>query len=368
MSWATGRVKVARTHEIPGLCEPHLVASLRTQHKEHPLSTWLVGRVAMSGRGDPLVAGGRRGPGGGLGVSGDGSTLTEARESSGEPTAEASGEVFDVDDPDLEGSLRSFYDEFLLASDCHRTPGEQASREGSGLADLASPAVVAEHDAWRAANEAHGEGFQRVVTMESSANVSEVNLEGARPAIVDCTVETATMISGQDVRAYVSRVVQVATEGGRLAVVDVGVTHEGKIDSPGYSCVPGPLAESARATVEEMEAAYARAQADPRVGMAEPLAGLVADPLESELASALADQARLGISNTSPSESTLVVEGIDPRGLGLVVVVSVCATYPEGLAARDLGSGEVVREVSPPGARSRWSSLCASTGWTTHEL
>ncbi len=71
------------------------------------------------------------------------------------------------------------------------------------------------------------------------------------------------MISGQDVRAYVSRVVQVATEGGRLAVVDVGVTHEGKIDSPGYSCVPGPLAESARATVEEMEAAYARASRGP---------------------------------------------------------------------------------------------------------
>lgn len=100
-----------------------------------------------------------------------------------------------------------------------------------------------------------------------------------------------------------------------------------------------------------MEAAYARAQADPRVGMAEPLAGLVADPLESELAAALADQARLGISNTSPSESTLVVEGIDPRGLGLVVVVSACATYPEGLAVRDLGSGEVVREVFPAGSQ-----------------
>lgn len=36
----------------------------------------------------------------------------------------------------------------------------------------------------------------------------------------------------------------------------------------------------------------------------------------------------------------------------MVVVVSTCVSYPEGLVLRDLGSGQVVREVFPAGTRN----------------
>ncbi len=243
--------------------------------------------------------------------SGDGSTLTEARESSGDPTAEASGEVFDADDPGLEGS----------------------------------------HDAWRSANEAHGDSFERVDSLFSEANIAAVDVEGAVATIEDCTAQTNLMITGQEITEYLTRVVRVANEGDRFRVVDVEVVHEGRLDSPGYSCVPGAMAEEARATAETLWKGVLAAQGDPRPGLAPEVVAVLAEPLKGELVSSVARQRDEDKSFTSPAELRFTPLGIDPRGLGLVVPVSMCATFPEGLVERSLSSGEVLRQVFPPGTQ-----------------
>ncbi len=179
---------------------------------------------------------------------------------------EIAGDAIDVDDPEFEAALRSFYDEYLLASDLHRTPDQEVAELGSGLAELASPSVVAEADAWRAANEAHGSGLQRVESLFSVANIVDIAVEGDRVTIEDCTAETATMITGQDIEAYVRRSAQVVHDAGRYRVVETEVAHEGQIDSPGYGCVPEAMAEQARGAVEAMVAGVGSAQADPGWG------------------------------------------------------------------------------------------------------
>ncbi len=195
-----------------------------------------------------------------------------------------------------------------------------------------------------------------MVALDSSANITGIEAGDGGARITDCTLEVETWVPGESfgispqVRAYVSRVVEVSDEGQRLRVEAIEVAHEGKIDSPGYGCVPEEMATQARTTVEEVLAELRVAQADPRVGL-EALATEVADPWEAELASALAEQADLGYAITSPTEATLEVEGLDPRGLGTVVVVTACVAYPEGLVLQELGSGQVVREVFPPGTR-----------------
>lgn len=207
------------------------------------------------------------------GCGGGENTLTQdqgppsgAGESSSEVSGEIAGDAIDVDHPEFEAALRSFYDEYLLASDLHRTPDQEVAELGSGLAEVASPSVVAEADAWRAANEAHGSGFQRVKSLFSGANIVDIAVVGDRATIEDCTAETATMVTGQDIEAYVSRSAQVVHEAGRYRVVDTEVAHEGQIDSPGYGCVSEAMAEQARAAVETMVAGVGSAQADPRVG------------------------------------------------------------------------------------------------------
>lgn len=257
------------------------------------------------------------------GCGGGENTLTQdqgppsgAGESSSEVSGEIAGDAIDVDHPEFEAALRSFYDEYLLASDLHRTPDQEVAELGSGLAEVASPSVVAEADAWRAANEAHGSGFQRVKSLFSGANIVDIAVVGDRATIEDCTAETATMVTGQDIEAYVSRSAQVVHEAGRYRVVDTEVAHEGQIDSPGYGCVSEAMAEQARAAVETMVAGVGSAQADPRVGVAGPLAAVVAEPSESELAAALAEQVGEGYSITSPRQAALEVEGLAPACSG----------------------------------------------------
>lgn len=278
------------------------------------------------------------------------STLTTADGPSTDRPEAVFADDFEVDDPQFEAALRSFYGEYLASVDAHRTPDEFILEYGSGLEALASPTVVAGYAAWRAANEAHGDGFQRVAGVQSLAYVTGIEVDGARVTIEDCTNEIRTMVSGQEVSAYVTRVVQVANEGGLYRVVAEEVVHEGMIDSPGYGCVPAAMAENASEATEAMLAGLRGAQADPRGGLPAASAAVLAEPLESELVGSLAEQAAEGASFTSPTEVALTVEGIDPRGLGLVVVVSACVTYPEGLVQRDL-SGVDVREVFAPGTR-----------------
>ncbi len=289
------------------------------------------------------------------GCSGDENTLTQAGPSQ-EPGSSVPGEPFDVDDPELEAALAAFFEEFLAAWDRHRTPGQGAGPAASGLAELASPAVVAEADAWRAANEALGESFERVVSVESTANIVDVAVEGPVASIEDCTAEVETWAPGSSgiptvLETYGTRAVEVSRREGDLMVEEVEITHAGRIDSPGYACVPEDLAEQAEVVVEEMLGGLRALQADPRGGVGEDLAALMADPFESEITSSLAEQAELGYAITSPTDQDVAAMGIDPRGLGSpVVVVRACATYPEGLVLSELASGAVLRQVFPPGA------------------
>ena len=152
------------------------------------------------------------------GCSGDENTLTQPGPSqepgsSAQGAEEVPGEPIDADDPDAEATLAGFYDEFLLASDLHRTPDELVAESGSGLEELASPAVVAEADAWRSANEAHGDSFERVDSLFSVANITGIEVDEAVATIEDCTAQTSLMTTGQEITEYLTRVVRVANEG-----------------------------------------------------------------------------------------------------------------------------------------------------------
>lgn len=288
------------------------------------------------------------------GCSGDENTLTQpgASEEPGSSAQrgaeEVAGEGFDVDDPDGEAALD---DEFLLASDLHRTPDDDSAEYGSGLEELASPAVVAEADAWRSANEAHGDSYERVVSLYSEANITGIEVDGAVATIEDCTAQTSLMTTGQEITEYLTQEVRVANEGGRYRVVGLEVVHEGRLDSPGYSCVPDWMAGQAKASAETAWSGFLAAQGNPRAGLAPEVVAVLAEPLKGELVSSLADQVGEGASFTSPVDLELTPLGVDPRGLGLVVPVSVCVTYPEGLVQRELSSGDELRQVFRPGTQ-----------------
>lgn len=271
----------------------------------------------------------------------------------GGQVTERPGDPFDPNEPEFEDALRSFYQEFLHATDVHRVPDDLAREYGSGLADLAEPPVVARYDAWRAANEAlAADDFRRVTGFRSFANILDIGVDGAKVTIRDCTDEKE--VAGiHEVNSYVTRVVQVGSFGGLYRVTDVDVQHEGRIDSPGYGCIPGPMAKKAADTVRTVVNEFRAAQADPRAGLPPALDAVVAGDLEAELVSSLAEQAAQSVSITSPSDAELTVLGLDPRLLGEVAVVSACITYPDGVVLRKLPSGEVLRDALRSGAQSK---------------
>ncbi len=102
--------------------------------------------------------------------------------------------------------------------------------------------MVAEADAWRSANEAHGDSYE-LVSLFSEANITAVEVDGAVATIEDCTAQTSLMTTGQEITEYLTRVVRVANEGDRFRMVDLEVVHEGRLDSPGYACVPDAMAD-----------------------------------------------------------------------------------------------------------------------------
>lgn len=262
-------------------------------------------------------------------------------------TTATTGDDFDTQDPEFEEELRSFYDEFLFAADRHRTPDDSVLEYGSGLDALASPAVVEQFDAWRAANEALGDSFARVMAIQSAANITDIAADGGVVVITDCTLETGEMGNGQSIAHYVSQVVDVVNDDGFYTVTAVERRHEGDIGSPGYGCIPERLAEEAESAVQTMLDELGALQNDPRQGFPAALDAVVDGELEAELHASFEDQIAENVAVAPPSVSVEVL-GLDPRGLGRVAAVSACLRYPDGLAARDLSSG-AEREVFPPG-------------------
>jgi len=264
-----------------------------------------------------------------------------------------SGDIFDDDEPEFESSLHLFYNEFLYAGDLHRTADFAALEYGSGLEELATPPVVAEYEAWRAANEAHGDGFQRVSAIRSAPNILGFEVDGAKLTLRDCTAETREMATGQELIHYVTRVVEVANFDGLYRVTAADVQHEGLIDSPGYGCIPDQMGKQASDTVGTVLKEFFAAQANPRSGLPAALDAVVAGKLQTELVSSLAEQTAENLSITSPTDVTLTVLGLDPRGVGLVAVVSACVTFPDGIVLRRLSTGEVLREAFPAGTQHK---------------
>ena len=262
------------------------------------------------------------------------------------------GDPFDQNQPEFEDVLRLFYQDFLNAGDLHRTPDEFAFEYGSGLADVAEPQVVAEYDAWRTANEAHGDSFQRVDRITSVANIADIKVHGDKVTIRDCTDEREGS-EVDEVPRYVTRVVEVGNFGGLYRVTDVDVLHEGRIDSPGYGCIPEPMGKEGADTVTTVVKEYAVAQVDPRKGLHPALDAVVAGDLQADLASSLTEQSSQNISINTPTEAEVSVLGHDPRGLGIVAVVAACITYPDGVFLRNLSSGEVIREALRPGTQTK---------------
>lgn len=260
-------------------------------------------------------------------------------------------DAFDKDDPALEADLRDFYAEFNDAGDRYRVPSEDEAEDFSDLGGLADQAVVDYYNAWRAENEAYAaDSPLRFASFASEANIASVEVDGRRATIRDCTLERRGARRGNVVAAYVTRVVTVANHGGTLRVAALDVAHEGRIDSPGYSCIPKALADRGVATVRDTIEAFTAARAAPTSSLPPALDKVVADPLQGELAASLAEQAAKGASITSPAKLDLRAVGLDPRGLGRqVAVVTACITYAEGVQVREQSTRKVVREVFPAG-------------------
>lgn len=285
------------------------------------------------------------------GCSDGGGVSTEAASPS--TTVAGAGDDFDAGEPEFEQALRSFYNEFNQAADAHRVPDDFIRQYGSGLEEMAEPAVVAYFDQWRATNDSYGESFPRAVRFVSGANILSIDVQATVVTIRDCTRETRTMVTGQEVPAYVTRTLTVSNHGGLYKVATLSVDHEGRFDSPGYGCIPHPMAEEAKEVARVVAEGFTAAQADPTKGLPAALDDVVADPLRQELAASLAEQAGQGLVIASPTDVSLRVLGLDPRGAGReVAVVTACIAYPEGLDLRD-PSGRVTRQVFPPGTANK---------------
>lgn len=271
-------------------------------------------------------------------------------------TAAPAGAGVDFRDPFPNGdsgtvaSLVNFYVQLLEAADQHRM-APAGPVPATGLDELAIPAVVAQVEAQRQANLAHGVGFQRLREVVSTPSVLGVEVEGARATIRDCTMELRIFVTDLTVTSYVTRTVQVANHGGTFRAVAVEVSHDGTIDAPGYGCVTKRMAEEAEQTVRTILDRFAEARRRPAAGYPAALDAVTEGALQEELQGSLAEQAAKGLVIVSPTEVTVTVRGLDPRLLGTIAVASACIAYPQGLASEMAGG--VRREVLPPGSRSR---------------
>lgn len=258
---------------------------------------------------------------------------------------------FPANDPDLARSIRSFYFEVLAAADRHLVASD-AEAGGSGLAELAVPAVVATVEAQRRANLAQGQGFQRVVEAVTAAGRADVEVDGARATIRDCTTDLRTFVTGQTVTTYATRVVTVANHGRRYQAVSLEVPHDGSIGAPGYGCTTPAMGRDAERTMRTVLTEFAAARRRPGAGFPAGLDAVTDGRLQAELQGSLVEQASRGLVITSPQEVAVTVRGLDPRMVGIVVVASACLTYPQGLAVQQAAGGGR-REILPPGSRSR---------------
>ena len=277
---------------------------------------------------------------------GDGSPVTDPVD--GAAGAPGGGQAGPFDDAEV----RAFYDRFNRVADDHRVPpNASVGQAGSGLAEIAEPAVVAYYDHWRAQNEQYApDSPLRMAWFRSYPNISSITANGDTVTIADCTLEVRERNGGQELEAYVTRQLTVARRGDDFRATALDVRHEGRIDSPGYSCIPEAMAAKATDVARAVAEGWVAAQADPARGVTRALDTVVTDPLQQEMAGSLAEQADRKVAITSPTQVTLRVLGLDPRGAGVeVAVVTACIAYPEGLDLRELPSQKVVRQVFPPG-------------------
>lgn len=257
----------------------------------------------------------------------------------------------DLDDAEV-GQAVTAYQMFLTATDAYRVNTES---DLDALAALAGPGVVdvvaAERDAELAAAD---QVDVHLVDRRSRANVMNVVGDAEALLLHDCVeVEADTDFWGPVTTStnLVDQIVTMGQAGTGWVVTDIDVRHTGEVGTTGLGCVPDRHVPRLTALVDGFFEGMVQLGQDPTGGV--PAAVLDLLP-EDQRATAEADalvQREDGIVFTDPVVYDYEVLGSAPSYGNRSFVVAVCATYPDGWYAREVGTGEVVHEGFAPGGQ-----------------
>ena len=167
--------------------------------------------------------------------------------------------------------------------------------------------------------------------------------------IVDCVEVEEQNVLAQVTTRFVTQTVDIELVGGQLQVLSVDVSNDGRTDT-GPGCLPAYHLNRAEETATQYLAAVADARADPTEVLPETVLAVTDEPLQGEVAKAIADQATIGVALATPEEHRVEAIGRDTQRLGLVVAVATCTFLPAGRAFTSLADGEAIElgaELAP---------------------
>ncbi len=249
--------------------------------------------------------------------------------------------------PDELSQVTAFYQQFLTVADSARTGDATAATK---LTELASPAVLAQVDAWRTENEAMAAQDVSTLELHSASNV--LTISGSPEAVVlhDCVEEAKVRdVFNLNTVQFVDQLVTISRAGSSWLVANVTVRNDGTLGSGSLlGCVPEYHRARVAKSAADFVAALEAVQGKPAEGLTPELLALVADDLVPEMRAGVEQQVTNGWYLAAKADYGIEVLGSDIQSGGRVFVVGICSSYPEGGTARSLATDEILPDESAP--------------------
>lgn len=308
------------------------------------VTTMLVLLLAACGGGTDRPAGA------GIYVPADGTTTTEGLDVR---TGTAITTSFGVEPSDDYSQIEQLIQRFLdLRNDVILRQSDP-----DVLAPIARDAAIQTVLADRAYNDEQRELDRLGSTVErrySWPNLTAIQQRDGDVLVTDCTERQEINGYGQFNLWFVEQRYVLVQESGEWKIGEVLELHNGFLEPDArFGCAPQSFTERAESTAVTMWTEFVELGRAPSGDAV--LSTAFGDDLAEQVLDQAAVQAEAGVALTSREQVTFRTVGIDTTadllslGGGTTVVVEACRTFPDGLEATDLASGETEQGL-PPGA------------------
>lgn len=180
-------------------------------------------------------------------------------------------------------------------------------------------------------------------------NISAVEHRNDRLIVTDCTERQEQNDIRQASTVFALRRYVVEEIDGAAKLTSIEVLHDGW-DPSRLGCVPQSFHDRAELVAHLVADEVDAIARDPHHELDDIASGHIAQSFHEFLDRVRKEMIDRKIVRGTPEERSISVLGLDRSELGLVIAVSVCRRFPEGLADRDVTTGELLPAHLPPGS------------------